>query len=173
MNKEIVLGGGCFWCLEATFAMVRGILSVTSGYSGGRINNPTYEMVCGGLSGHAEVVRLKYDDRIITSKDVLRLFFALHDPTTPDRQGNDIGPQYRSVIFYSDEEQKQISLEAMEEVQSELSMPLSTELIPLERFYAAEDHHQNYYRRNTNQAYCRAVIAPKLKKLLHEHRKLL
>jgi len=171
--REITLGGGCFWCLEAAFAMVKGVESAVSGYSGGHIEDPTYEMVCSGRSGHAEVVQIRYDDGIISLENVLRLFFALHDPTTRDRQGNDVGPQYRSVIFYHDDGQKQTALQIMDEVQSELSPPLTTELLPLSRFYVAEKYHQDYYQRNSDQPYCRAVITPKLKKLLNKHPDLL
>lgn len=173
MIKEIILGRGCFWCLEAVFRMAKGVVNVIPGYSGGHVENPTYNLVCSGRSGHAEVVQVQYDEQIISLNDLLRIFFELHDPTTPDRQGNDIGSQYRSVILYYDDYQKQISLQIMEEVQSKISLPIITELQPLKRFYAAEKNHHEYYQRNSSQPYCRGVITPKLKKLLQSHPELL
>jgi peptide-methionine (S)-S-oxide reductase len=161
------IGGGCFWCIEAIFQQLKGIHSATSGYSGGHIKNPAYREVTSGRTGHAEVVKLAFDPEIISYRDILEIFFHLHDPTTLNRQGADVGTQYRSVIFYHNEQQKQIAQEVFHEIdKSDLwKDPLVTQVAPLENFYVAEDYHQNYYQNNTNQPYCSFVISPKMAKL--------
>lgn len=159
-------GAGCFWCVEAVFQQLDGVLKVTSGYSGGHVANPTYEQVCSKKTGHVEVCRIVYDPSKITFDQLLEVFWKTHDPTTPDQQGNDRGPQYRSVIFYHDEEQKRLS----EEYKTELiksgvwNNPVITSIEPLKNYYEAEDYHQNYFNANPDQLYCRYVIQPKLEK---------
>lgn len=164
--KIATFGGGCFWCLEAVYNDLRGVESVISGYSGGHLGNPTYKQVCTGNTGHAEVVQIKYDPNIITFKDLLNVFFSIHDPTTLNRQGADIGTQYRSVIFYHDQDQKQQAEESIKEfsVAGLWSNPIVTEVTQMDVFYPAEDYHQDYYAMNMSQPYCSAVIAPKLSK---------
>lgn len=166
-NRQIAtLGGGCFWCLEAVYNDLRGIGSVVSGYAGGHLNNPTYKQVCTGNTGHAEVVQISFDPQMITFKDLLNVFFTIHDPTTLNRQGADIGTQYRSVIFYHDQDQKQLAEQAIHEF-TEAGLwtdPIVTEITPIDNFYPAEDYHQDYYANNMSQPYCAAVIAPKLSK---------
>ncbi len=161
------IGGGCFWCIEAIFMEVRGISKATSGYSGGTVKNPSYREVTSGRTGHAEVVQLEFDPEIISYKDILEIFFHLHDPTTLNRQGADVGTQYRSVIFYHNDEQEKIARQVFEEIgRSDLwENSLVTEISPLGEFYVAEDYHQNYYANNPNQPYCTFVISPKLSKL--------
>lgn len=160
------MGGGCFWCLEAVYDELKGVTDVVSGYSGGRIANPSYEEVCGGRTGHAEVVQLTFDPEVISFKEILRVFFTVHDPTTPDRQGNDIGPQYRSVIFYRSPEQKALAEEVIRELEvaQVWDHPVVTELTPFERFYPAEDYHQDYFKRNPFQPYCAFTVRPKVAK---------
>ena len=160
------LGGGCFWCTEAVFDDLKGVLSVESGYSGGTVADSSYEEVCTGRTGHAEVVQVKFDAHLISFEDILRIFFTVHDPTTLNRQGNDIGTQYRSVIFYHNEDQKKSAEKIMEEIGAEelYDDPLVTELSPFQAFYKAEDYHQEYFANNPNQGYCRVVIAPKVAK---------
>ena len=167
MTRTATLGGGCFWCLEAVFDRLEGIESVTSGYAGGHVEDPTYRQVCGGETDHAEVVRLEYDPEVVGYETLLKVFFATHDPTTPDRQGHDVGPQYRSIILYEDEEQHETARAVMAELESDdvFGAPIVTQLEPLETFYTAEEHHQDYYRDNAGQPYCQAVIAPKVAKL--------
>ncbi len=173
-NKEIAtLGGGCFWCIEAVFDDLRGVESVESGYSGGAIANPTYEQVCTGRTGHAESVQITFDPQIITYRDILRIFFTVHNPTTLNRQGNDTGNQYRSVIFYHDEDQKETAENVMKEVESEKiwNDPIVTELSPFNAFYKAEGYHQEYFANNPNQPYCQFVIVPKVikfRKMYHD-----
>jgi peptide-methionine (S)-S-oxide reductase len=161
------IGGGCFWCIEAVFLQVRGIHSSTSGYSGGHVKNPAYREVTTGNSGHAEVVQLKFDPEIISYEQILEIFFHLHDPTTLNRQGADVGTQYRSVIFFHDAAQEKTASEVFARIdESDLwPNPLVTQIEPLENFYVAEDYHQNYYRNNPNQPYCTYVISPKMAKL--------
>jgi peptide-methionine (S)-S-oxide reductase len=164
--ETATLGGGCFWCLEAVYDQLRGVASVASGYAGGHVRNPTYRQVCNGDTGHAEVTQIRFDPAIVSYADLLRVFFSIHDPTTRDRQGNDVGPQYRSVIFYHSPEQKRVAEEVMREV-TEAGVwddPLVTELSPLDTFYRAEDYHQEYFARNGNQPYCQVVVAPKVAK---------
>jgi peptide-methionine (S)-S-oxide reductase len=160
------LAGGCFWCLEAVFLDLQGVESVASGYAGGRRPNPTYEQVCTGTTGHAEVVQVVFDPTQITFRDLLDVFFTIHDPTTRDRQGADVGTQYRSAIFYHDAEQKKAAEETIARLESEQlwDAPIVTEVTPLDKFYPAEDYHRDYFNRNPSQPYCRAVIAPKVAK---------
>ncbi|MFS8524632.1 MAG: peptide-methionine (S)-S-oxide reductase MsrA [Limnochordales bacterium] len=163
-ERTATLGGGCFWCLEAVFEQLRGVRSVQSGYAGGHVPNPTYEQVCTGTTGHAEVVQIKYDPAVISYRQLLEVFFGIHDPTTPDRQGNDIGPQYRSIILYHDDEQR-AEAEAYIKELTEAGVwddPIVTQVVPLTEFWPAEDYHNEYFRRNPNQGYCRLVIAPKV-----------
>ncbi|NHI88954.1 MAG: peptide-methionine (S)-S-oxide reductase [Candidatus Thorarchaeota archaeon] len=167
MNMETAtFGSGCFWCTEAVFQQLKGVSSVVSGYAGGHVENPTYQQVCTGRTGHAEVCQIQFDPEQISFEELLEVFFNTHDPTTLNRQGNDVGSQYRSVIFYHDEEQRKKA----EKVKAELDKsgtrknPIVTEIVPFENFYKAEDHHQNYYRNNPGEGYCRLVIAPKLDK---------
>ncbi|NHF61514.1 peptide-methionine (S)-S-oxide reductase MsrA [Flavobacteriaceae bacterium TP-CH-4] len=160
------MGGGCFWCTEAIFQEVKGIVKVVSGYSGGTApGRPTYREVCSGLTGHAEVVRITYDPESIPYNDILKIFMTTHDPTTLNRQGGDVGTQYRSVIYYQNALQKQIAEEIVEEMAAYYSDPIVTEVTALGIFYEAEDYHQNYYRNNSSQGYCNVVISPKLAKL--------
>jgi len=165
--RSAVLGGGCFWCLDAVFSRIKGIESVTSGYAGGILDNPTYEKVLMGNTGHAEVVRIEFNPRIISYGEILNIFFSVHDPTTLNRQGNDIGPQYRSLILYDTQEQG----ESAEKIIRQLSKnkiyanPIVTEIVPLRKFYPAEDYHQKYFEKNPEKAYCQIVISPKIAKL--------
>ncbi len=170
-NLEIMtVGGGCFWCTEAVFNEVSGVKKVVSGYSGGNVpGTPTYREVCSGLTGHAEVVQIAFDPTMVSYKDLLIIFMTTHDPTTLNRQGADRGTQYRSVIFYNDEKQKNVAEEVLEEVQKYYDDPIVTELGKLEKFHPAEDYHQNYYANNQSQGYCSAVINPKLAKLRKMH----
>ncbi len=169
LEKTIVLGGGCFWCLEALYQKVEGITSITSGYAGGSVPSPTYENVCSGSTGHAEVVRLTYDSKKLTLETIIQLFFEIHDPTTMNAQGNDIGTQYRSVIFYADAEEKSIIEKVRDEAQKNFHDKIVTQILPLPEFYPAESYHQNYYRNHPDQPYCVAVISPKLQKFLKNH----
>ena len=175
MAQTIVFGGGCFWCMEAVFQMLNGVLAVESGYTGGITENPTYEEVCRGKTGHVEVVKVDFSPEKISFEDLLSVFFTTHDPTTKNRQGNDVGEQYRSVIFFTEPEQ-QAKIEAFiarlkkEEVFSD---PILTEVKPLRKFYKAEEYHINYYRNNPGVGYCQLVINPKLAKLRSSFEKLL
>lgn len=167
VQSEIAtLGGGCFWCLEAVYDELRGVISVESGYMGGRVVNPTYQQVCAGNTGHAEVVRVTFDPAVITYKEILQVFFTVHDPTTLNRQGNDVGPQYRSAIFYHSPEQKTTAYQVVKEIGEAgiWGRPIVTEVTPAGDFYMAEAYHQEYYARNPNQGYCQVVIAPKVAK---------
>ena len=165
-TETATLGGGCFWCLEAVFQEMEGVRSVRSGYAGGHVENPTYRQVCGKGTGHAEVVRVEYDPEVTTFRELLKVFFTIHDPTTKDRQGNDVGPQYRSIVLHESPEQERVTREVMEEVEEEAIWdgPVVTEVEPLERFWPAEEEHDDYWRRNRNQPYCRIVIDPKVRK---------
>jgi peptide-methionine (S)-S-oxide reductase len=168
MSQEIAtLAGGCFWCLEAVFEQLKGVKKVESGYSGGHVPNPSYEAVCTGTTGHAEVTQVTFDPDVISFRDLLGVFFSIHDPTTPDRQGGDVGTQYRSAIFSHDDEQRRVAEDLVRELEAEhvFDDPIVTKIEPLEAFYPAEEYHREYYRRNPTQAYCRAVIAPKVAKL--------
>ena len=161
------LAGGCFWCLEAVFEQLKGVKKVESGYSGGQVPNPSYEAVCTGTTGHAEVTQVTFDPDVISFRDLLGVFFSIHDPTTPDRQGGDVGTQYRSAVFYHDDEQRRVAEDVMRELETEhvFDDPIVTRIEPLNAFYPAEEYHREYYSRNPNQPYCRAVIAPKVAKL--------
>ena len=161
------LGGGCFWCIEPLFLSLRGVHRSVSGYAGGYVPNPTYDMVCGKRTGHAEVVQLSFDPDVISYEDLLRIFFAMHDPTTKDRQGNDAGPQYRSIILTHSAAQARVAREVMSEIATEgvWPNPIVTEIVPLETFYPGEDEHQDYFNRNPWNGYCRAMIPPKVVKL--------
>lgn len=162
--QTAVFGGGCFWCTEAIFQNLKGVLSVLPGYSGGHVPNPTYEQVCAGDTGHIEVTKIEFDPAVISYEVLLEVFFATHDPTSMDRQGDDVGVQYRSVIFYTSEEQKRQAEEFIKKIQKDYSTPLVTQILPLDKFYEAENYHQNYFNNNPNKPYCQAVISPKLKK---------
>ncbi|RUO80314.1 peptide-methionine (S)-S-oxide reductase [Idiomarina tyrosinivorans] len=164
--QQATLGGGCFWCIESAFIQVRGILDVESGYSGGTVKFPTYKQVCEGNTGHAEVAQISYDPKQISYREILEIFYTLHDPTQLNRQGNDIGEQYRGVIFYHDNEQRQQAEQMIAELTEDevFAEPIVTQVEPLEVFYPAEQYHKDYYRRNPENAYCQAVISPKLAK---------
>lgn len=165
MNTDIAtLGGGCFWCLEAVYQEVRGVLQVESGYSGGHVANPGYEQVCEGTTGHAEVVRVHFDPAQVSYRDLLEVFFTIHDPTTPNRQGNDVGTQYRSVIYANSDEQKAVAKQVIAEMASVWDAPIVTELADAPVFYRAEDYHQNYFVNHPLQSYCAFVVAPKVAK---------
>ena len=175
-DKEVVtLGGGCFWCTEAIFSELRGVEKVESGYSGGHVANPTYEQVCTGRTGHAEVVQITFNPKAISLKDLIEVFFTVHDPTTLNRQGADVGTQYRSVIFYRTAEQKATAEQAIKDIQAAgiWGAPIVTELTPFTAFYKAEDYHQQYFELNGEQPYCRVVIAPKVAKFREHFRSLL
>jgi peptide-methionine (S)-S-oxide reductase len=163
--ETAVLGGGCFWCIEAVYQRLPGVKSVTSGYAGGHVSNPTYEQVCTGETGHAEVARIEFDPAQLSYGKLLEVFFEAHDPTTLNRQGADEGTQYRSVIFYQNEEQHKIALQARTAAQKDWPDPIVTAIEPLKEFYAAEDYHQDYFNQHPNQNYCAFVIRPKVKKL--------
>ncbi len=158
------LGGGCFWCLEAIYDDVKGVKSAKSGYAGGEMVNPDYKSVTTGKTGHAEVMQITYDASAISYEEILNIFWQIHDPTTLNRQGNDTGTQYRSVILYHDESQKKIAEESLKKAQSHFKDKIVTQIVPLEKFYEAEEYHQNYYKQNPDQGYCQFVIAPKVKK---------
>jgi len=167
-KKEVItLGGGCFWCLDAVFTDIKGVERVVSGYSGGIAANPTYEDVCTGATGHAEVVQITFDPSVVSLRELLHVFFTLHDPTTKDRQGNDVGTQYRSIVFYRDEAQKAAAEDSIMEIDASgvWDAKAVTEVEPFEAFYPAEDYHQDYYRKNPLQSYCLFVIRPKVSKL--------
>lgn len=168
-----MFGGGCFWCTEAAFERVKGVVQVTPGYAGGREERPTYESVSAGETGHAEVIRVEYDPAEVNYRDLLTVFFAVHDPTTRNRQGNDIGPQYRSVILYATEEQQREAERMMAELDQGEKRKIVTQVEELEDFYPAEAYHRQYYRQNPSQAYCQIVISPKLKKLQERYARLL
>ena len=160
------LGGGCFWCLEAVFEQLKGVERVVSGYSGGAVDNPTYQQVCSGMTGHAEVVQVSFDPQVICFEDLLRVFFAIHDPTTLNRQGADVGTQYRSAIFYHDPTQKAAAEQIIREIEAAhvWAGEIVTEIALFEKFYEAEDYHQEYFRNNSAQPYCQVIIAPKVAK---------
>jgi peptide-methionine (S)-S-oxide reductase len=169
-QKEVAtLGGGCFWCLEAVYENVKGVKEVVSGYAGGHTENPDYRSVCSGATGHAEVVQITYDPSVVRFEDLLEIFWTIHDPTTLNRQGADVGTQYRSVIFYHDKEQKKIAEASRNEAQKRFRDPIVTEIAPLTKFWPAEAYHQDYFRKNPDQGYCRAVVAPKVEKFKHHH----
>src|SRR5262249_2418934 len=166
MREVATLGGGCFWCLDAVYRQLRGVESVVSGYAGGRLPNPTYRQVCSGTTGHAEVVPVTYDPSIVSYRDLLDVFFTIHDPTTKDRQGADIGPQYRSIVLTHSPEQERIARETIADFTARgiWKSPIVTEVVPLTEFYAAEQYHQDYFANNPEQSYCQFVIEPKVAK---------
>jgi peptide-methionine (S)-S-oxide reductase len=164
-TKELVVGGGCFWCTEAVFELLKGVSDVESGYANGHTLNPSYRDICTGETGHAEVIKITYDEDIITADTLLDIFFATHNPTTLNQQGADRGTQYRSTILYTDEETKEAAEAALEAAQKEYDQPIVTTIEPLKSYYKAENYHQDYYRLNQTQGYCMAVIPPKLAKL--------
>ncbi|MGI4717775.1 MAG: peptide-methionine (S)-S-oxide reductase MsrA [Janthinobacterium lividum] len=163
-TEVAILGGGCFWCTEAVYLEVRGVTRVESGYMGGHVVNPSYEQVCTATTGHAEVVRLEFDPSVVKYRDILEIFFTIHDPTTPDRQGNDVGPQYRSVIFTTSPEQDATARQVMAEMAAVWDAPIVTQILPQETWYKAEDYHQNYFAQHPLQGYCAFVVAPKVAK---------
>ncbi|WP_345985782.1 peptide-methionine (S)-S-oxide reductase MsrA [Sulfurimonas sp. HSL-1656] len=174
MAKEVaLLGGGCFWCIEAVYRRVKGVSSAVSGYAGGQMDNPDYRSVCSGTTGHAEVVEVTFDPDVISFGEILDIFWVIHDPTTLNRQGADMGTQYRSVIYYHDDAQKAEAEEAIAEAQESFSDPIVTELSPAPTFYPAEVYHQNYFNLNPEQGYCQAVIAPKVQKFMRTFREKL
>jgi peptide-methionine (S)-S-oxide reductase len=165
-NQQVVIGGGCFWCTEAVFLAVDGVLAVESGYSGGHVDDPSYEQVCDGSTGHAEVVRVEFDADRITLREILEIFFATHDPTTLNRQGADVGTQYRSVIFHADDAQRDTARAVIADLtdQQVFDRPIVTQVVPLTNYFAAEAYHQRFYERNPYQGYCMAVVGPKVAK---------
>jgi len=166
INTEFtLLGGGCFWCMEALFQRLEGVTSVKSGFSGGHVENPSYQQVCDEDTGHAEVIRIEFDPKRISFKDILSIYWQAHNPTTLNKQGNDVGPQYRSVIFYTSEQQREEALASIKEAQKSFDDPIVTQVEPFTEFYSADDYHEDYYARNKAQPYCNLVISPKLKKL--------
>jgi len=170
MNSEtIILGGGCFWCMEGVFQLVKGVEKVVSGYAGGQVLNPTYQQVCSGETGHAEVVQITYNPNIIKLEEILDIFFHLHDPTTLNKQGADVGTQYRSVVYYEDENQLPVIEKVMEESQKDWYDRIVTQVEKLDIFYPAEDYHQNYFKNNPDQGYCQLVINPKIAKLKQKY----
>ena len=175
MMEKVTLGGGCFWCLEAVFLGMKGINTVTSGYAGGHVANPSYEEVCAKRTGHAEVVQVSYDPAIVSFPDLLRVFFAIHDPTTKDRQGADVGPQYRSIILTHDATQDTVAREVITELTAARlwGNPIVTEIVPLTQFWPAEPEHHNYFARNPWSGYCQAVVAPKVVKFRKDFADLL
>ncbi len=175
-NVEIAtLGGGCFWCTEAVFRELNGVEKVESGYSGGAVPNPSYKQVCTGRTGHAEVVQVTFDPNIISFGDILRVFFTVHDPTTLNRQGADVGTQYRSIILYHDNEQKAVAEQVIKEIAGEgiWDAPIVTQILPFDTFYKAEDYHQDYFENNPGQGYCQMIIAPKVRKFREHYREKL
>ena len=176
VGKQVAtLAGGCFWCIEAVFDDLKGVESVESGYSGGTVANPSYQLVCTGTTGHAEAARITFDPMVISFKQILEVFFTVHDPTTLNRQGADVGTQYRSAIFYHDEEQKKVAEQVIREITAEKlwNAPIVTEVVPFKNFYVAEDYHQEYFANNPDQGYCRVVIAPKVAKFRQHYREML
>lgn len=170
-TETATLGGGCFWCVEAVFDQLKGVTDVVSGYSGGHVHNPTYRQVCDGTTGHAEVIQVKFDPAVVSFNEILHVFFTIHDPTTLNRQGNDVGTQYRSAIFYHSPEQKAIAEQVISELNAEgiWSRPIVTEVTVFEKFYPAEDYHQEYFVNNSMQPYCQVVVAPKVAKFRQKY----
>jgi peptide-methionine (S)-S-oxide reductase len=168
-RENVTFGGGCFWCLEAVFQRLKGVKSVASGYAGGSVANPTYEQVCEGNTGHAEVVKISFDPNVLTFDKLMQVFFAAHDPTTLNRQGHDVGTQYRSIILYESDAQKAAAEKAKAAAQKDFKNPIVTQIVPLKQFYPAEAYHQNYFNQNAGtNPYCSVIIRPKLQKLLKE-----
>jgi peptide-methionine (S)-S-oxide reductase len=169
-SEKATIGGGCFWCVEAVFQMRDGVVSVVSGYAGGNTPDPTYKEVCSGTTGHAEVVQVEFDPAKVTYAELLDLFWSAHDPTTPNRQGADSGTQYRSIILFHNDDQKQVAEKSKQQAAAQFENPIVTEIVPLTKFYPAEDYHQDYFDNNKNAPYCAVVIKPKLKKLEKENK---
>jgi peptide-methionine (S)-S-oxide reductase len=169
--QQATLAGGCFWCLEAVYVDLRGVSKVVSGYTGGHVTNPNYRQVCGGNTGHAEVVQITFDPSVVSYRELLQIFFTIHDPTTLNRQGADVGTQYRSAIYYHDEEQRETAEAVIAEITAAKlwPKPIVTQVAPLEVFYPAEDYHQNYFANNPNQPYCQVVVAPKVAKFRKQY----
>ncbi|WP_456428313.1 peptide-methionine (S)-S-oxide reductase MsrA [Nitratifractor sp.] len=163
--REAILGGGCFWCLDAAFRQIDGVVDVISGYANGHVENPSYKEVCTDTTGHAEVVKILYDDTKLSYRDLLEIFYAIHDPTTLNRQGADFGSQYRSTILYQNDEERKIAEEVTAQTQQQLDRKIVTKIEPLRNFYPAEEYHQNYFDKNPWQGYCQAVVAPKVEKV--------
>ena len=163
-HQFATLGGGCFWCLEAVYEQLQGVVDVESGYAGGRIEQPSYRQVCDGNTGHAEVVRVEFDPQLISYREILEVFFTIHDPTTLNRQGNDVGEQYRSVIFTHSDEQRQLAEAIVREIQPHYDDEVVTQVLPASNYFRAEDYHQEYFRHNPAQGYCMFVVAPKVEK---------
>jgi peptide-methionine (S)-S-oxide reductase len=175
-GREVAtIAGGCFWCTEAIFLELKGVEKVVSGYAGGHVENPSYEQVCTGRTGHAEAIQITYDPKVISYENILRVFFTTHDPTTLNRQGADVGPQYRSAVFYHNDSQKRAAEAVIREITAEgiWKSPIVTEVTAFSNFYAAEEYHQNYYARNSSQPYCRVVIEPKVAKFRQKYQSLL
>lgn len=172
-TQTAVFGGGCFWCTEAAFQRIKGVANVVPGYAGGQVPTPSYQQVTTGATGHAEVVKVDFDPALISYNDLLKVFFAVHDPTQLNRQGNDIGPQYRSIILYADEDQKKAAEDFIAGLNKEIGGEIVTEVKPLTEFFEAEDYHHNYFDRNPYAGYCQAIISPKLAKLRTEYASLL
>jgi peptide-methionine (S)-S-oxide reductase len=164
-TESLVLGGGCFWCTEAAYELLPGVKAVVSGYAGGKEPNPTYEQICAKVTGHAEVIKIDYDPAVVTLEKLLEFFWQVHNPTQVGGQGNDHGPQYRSIILFANAEQKAAAEKSKAKAATEFRDPITTEIVALEKFWVAEEYHQDYFRRNPNQGYCSYVIAPKVKKL--------
>ncbi len=172
-TETIVLGGGCFWCTEAVFTMLKGIVSVRPGYAGGHVANPTYEQVSGGKTGHIEVIEIVYDPDQLSFEEILQVFFDTHDPTTPNRQGNDVGPQYHSAVFYTTPRQKEKTEHYIMLIKNKFTKPIVTTVAPLDTFYVAEDYHQQYYEHHKDAPYCQVIIDPKVEKVQTKFKNLL
>ena len=172
-HETTIFGGGCFWCIEAVFSQIKGVMSVVPGYAGGHTQNPTYEQICSGDTGHAEVIRIEFDPSVVAYQKLLEIFFDAHDPTTPNRQGNDTGSQYRSVVLTQSDEQKQIAEEYVKNLTPSYTQPIVTQIRPLDIFYEAEEYHHNYFEKNPDKAYCQIVVAPKVKKAQEHYAELL
>lgn len=173
MSEIAVLGGGCFWCTESVFASLKGVQQVLPGYCGGHVNNPTYEQVCTKTTGHIEVVKVEFDPLVISYETLLQVFFHTHDPCTPDRQGNDVGPQYASAIFVQSGQQEETARRVIQQLQPDFDQPIVTHILPSQTFWPAEDYHSNYFERNPYQGYCSMVIAPKVAKFRKQFASLL
>lgn len=172
-TKNLVLGAGCFWCVENIFARIKGVNTVVSGYAGGDIDDPSYEQVCSGETNHAEVVNIKFDPAEVSAETLLTVFFNIHDPTSLNRQGEDVGTQYRSTVMYADEDQKVLAQQVADKLAPEFDKPIVTQYEPLTKFYSAEQYHQDYYNNNPNNGYCQLVVAKKIQKFLSKYAHLL
>jgi len=170
---SIVLGGGCFWCLEAFYQLLRGVAGVAPGYAGGTTKNPTYDQVCSGIGNHTQVVRVEYDQFVISLPTILEFFWAIHDPTTLDRQNHDVGPQYRSAVYYVTENDKKTVYSSLESARKLWNNPIITEILPLDEFFEAESYHKNYYLNNPEKAYCQVIINPKLVEIRNKYAALI